>query len=272
MNTINKARIIMTTDLRKKTPKDWLDHLLHLADIAEPIAMKHFNNAKLKVEYKDNATPVSEGDLEIEAHIRDYIKQTTPGLSVLGEEFDECNYNEPIKLIIDPIDGTSNFIRGIPFFATLLAIEIDKTIVAGVVSTPATQDRWYSARGEGAYHNGKRIHVSDISDLAASQAFYPGLYGNEARGNREKLLTLLSKTKRQRGFGDYLIHTMVAQGCGEFSLDYGLKPWDLAPLGILVEEAGGKVTDQFGNTFSPYEGSIVCSNGRVHDEVIRYLN
>jgi histidinol-phosphatase len=262
----------MIHSLEKNSHKDWLDFLIICADLADPIALKHFANSKLKVEYKGDSTPVSEGDLEIEARVRELIKETAPGLACLGEEFEKCDQSEPYKLIIDPIDGTSNFIRGIPFFATLLAIEVKGTIVAGVVSTAATGDRWLSARGVGAFHNGKRIHVSDITDLSKSQAFHAGLYGNEARGDLNNLLNLLSKTKRQRGFGDYLMHTMVAGGCGEFSIDYGLKPWDLAPLGILVEEAGGKVTAESGELFSPYEGSIVCSNGHLHDTVISLLN
>jgi len=259
-------------NIKTFTPENWLDFLINCAEISEPIALKHFNNAKLKVEYKGDSTPVSEGDLEIETRVREMISTSAPGLAVLGEEFEKCDHDEPYKLIIDPIDGTSNFIRGIPFFATLLAIEVKGEIVAGLVSTPATEDRWFSARGLGAFHNGKKLHVSTISDLSQAQAFHAGLYGNEARGDLDKLLGLLSRTKRQRGFGDYLIHTMVAEGCGEFSVDYGLKPWDLAPLGILVEEAGGKVTDQFGKPFSPYEGSIICSNGHLHDVVVEALN
>lgn len=256
-------------DLSSVSHREWLTLLEQLADIADPIALHFFKKASLKVEEKDNMTPVSEGDLAIEKEVRRILSETYPDLAVLGEEFGSCPQESPFKLIIDPIDGTSNFIRGIPIFAALLGLEVNGTIVAGVVSAPATKDRWSAARGLGATHNGTPIKVTSVSSLTESQAFYGGLFGKEARGNRDQLLTLLSQTKRQRGIGDYYAHTLVAMGCGEFAIDFGLAPWDLAPLGILVEEAGGKATQVNGDPFSPYTQSILVSNGLVHDEVVR---
>jgi len=254
------------------SPSQWLALLEQLSDIADPIALHFFNKASLKVEQKDNMTPVSEGDLAIEKEARRILSDTYPNLPVLGEEFGSCPEDSEYKLIIDPIDGTSNFIRGIPIFATLLAIEKQGEIVAGLVSAPATRDRWGASRGNGATHNGKAMHVTKVDSLAESQAFYGGLYGKEARGNREQLLHLLSQTKRQRGIGDYYAHLLVAMGCGEFAIDFGLAPWDLAPLGILVEEAGGTVTQVNGEKFSPYTQSILVSNGLVHEEALRAYN
>lgn len=255
-------------DLSSVSRQDWLQLLENLADIADPIALHFFKKASLKVEEKDNMTPVSEGDLAIEKEVRRVLAETYPNLSVLGEEFGSCPQDAPFKLIIDPIDGTSNFIRGIPIFAALLGLEVGGEIVAGIVSAPATKDRWSACKGHGATHNGVPIHVTAVDKLSESQAFYGGLFGKEARGNRENLLRLLSQTKRQRGIGDYYAHTLVAMGCGEFAIDFGLAPWDLAPLGILVEEAGGKVTQVNGEPFSPYTQSILTSNGLVHEAVI----
>ena len=254
------------------TPAEWLLLLSQLSDIADPLALHFFNKASLKVEQKDNMTPVSEGDLAIEKEVRRVLNQTYPDLPVLGEEFDSCPEDSRYKLIIDPIDATSNFIRGIPIFATLLAVEIDEDIVAGLVSAPATKDRWAASRGNGATHNGKAIHVTKVDSLAESQAFYGGLFGKEARGNTEQLLHLLSQTKRQRGIGDYYAHLLVAMGAGEFAIDFGLAPWDLAPLGIIAEEAGGTVTQVNGKPFSPYTQSILVSNGWVHEAVLNAYN
>lgn len=254
-----------------KTPQDWLTLLHELADVADDIGLHYFKKAQsmtLGVDEKENRTPVSEGDLAIEKEVRQILDTKVPGLAVLGEEFGSCDENERVKLIIDPIDATSNFIRGIPFFASLLAIEVDKKIVAGVVSSPAKNDRWWASLGGGSFHNEQKLSVTMISELENAQAFHGGLYGNEARGNLDQLMNLLSKTRRQRGIGDYLIHVLVAMGCGEFALDFGLAPWDLAPLGILVEESGGKVTHVDGSEFSPYGGSILTSNGVIHQKVV----
>ena len=130
-----------------------------------------------------------------------------------------------------------------------------------MVSNPITNERWVTSVGNGATYNDKPIHVSSIDSLSDSQAFYGRLFGREARGNSEQLIKLLSHTKRQRGIGDFLMHMWVANGYGEFGIDFKLQPWDLAPLGIIVEEAGGKVTSASGDSFDIYEGSILSSNG-----------
>ena len=247
----------------------WVDFLTSIVSETDAIARHYFDSKSFRVDLKDNATPVSDADLKIETIIRDYISKQMPKLEVLGEEHGSCEKDAPYKLIVDPIDATSNFIRGIPVFATLLAIEINGQIVAGLVSAPATNDRWWASLNNGAYYNGDPIQVSTINSLSTSQAFYGGLFGNEARGDRDKLLHLLSHSKRQRGFGDYLTHLMVAQGLGEFAIDFGLAPWDLGPLGIIVTEAGGTITQVNGDPFSIYEQSILSSNGQFHPELIR---
>jgi histidinol-phosphatase len=176
-----------------------------------------------------------------------------------------------LRVIIDPIDGTRNFVRGIPFIATLLAIELDGKIIAGLVSNPIQREQWGAELGAGATYNGSPIRVSSVVDLASSQAFHGSLYGSEAEGlPRDKVLEILSQTHRQRAMGDFYGHMLVASGAGEFSLDFGLKPWDIAPLKIIVEEAGGRVSN-FDGRFSLDGGSLVCSNGVLHRAVLTAL-
>ena len=170
--------------------------------------------------------------------------------------------------MIDPIDGTSNFIRGIPICGTLLALEKAGEIVAAVGSNGIQKERWYAAKGHGSFYNGKQITVSDIENLQDSQVFHGSLYGREARGELDRLLLVLSKTKRQRGIGDFLIHMWVASGYGEFGIDFNLQPWDIAPLGLIVSEAGGFVSQINGGPFDIYEGSILSSNGLFHADIV----
>ncbi len=250
------------------SPAAWLSFLHTLADGAQDVALHYFEST-LQVITKSDNSPVTQGDLEIETLVRKEVALSYPGLSILGEEHGQCPLDAPFKLIIDPIDATSNFMRHIPFFATLLAIEINGIVVAAVVAQHATGDRWSAALGEGAFHNGKPISVSTVSEIADCQAFYGGLFGREARGNFESLMRLLSQTRRQRGLGDYLAHMLVAEGCGEFAIDFGLAPWDIAPLGLIVVEAGGRVTQVDGSPFSPYTGSILTSNGQFHEALVR---
>lgn len=250
----------------------WLAFLSQLTAPCEEIALHYFQKQNLSVLSKDDKSLVSEADLKIEEVIREISSQTYPELAVLGEEYGITSESCSARLIVDPIDGTSNFVRGIPFFASLLAIEIHQVVQVGMVFSPATKEKWWASKGKGSFYNGKPIQVSKVNQIEKSQAFYGSLFGREARGDRQKLLTLLSKTHRQRGFGDYLMHTMVAMGCGEWAVDFGLKPWDLAPLGIIIEESGGKISSCDGSTFSPYKGEILSSNGCFHDLLVQGLS
>lgn len=259
------------------SPKEWLEFLVECADAADNLCRHYFNKTRLKVDQKKNKTPVTEADLAIEKEIRRLSAKLYPKMQIYAEEFGQCPDDAPLKLIIDPIDGTQNFVRGISIVGTLLAIEVNGTIVAGLVSAAITQERWWAARGDGAFYSNaftdepRQIHVSEIKCLGDAQAFYGSLFGNEAsKSGSEKLIPLLSKTKRQRGFGDYAPHVYVAQGLGEFAVDFNLKPWDIAPLKIIVEEAGGICTSVCGKD-SIYEGTIVSANPNIYDAVINYL-
>lgn len=260
---------VYMTDIKKEFLQfDWKSLLVNCADQADDIARHYYDKVDLSITEKEDKSVVSEGDIEIEKHIRSYIASHCPSLEIYGEEFGACDRHAPYKLIIDPIDGTSNFVRKIPVFGTLLGIEIDGQVIAGLVSNPIMNDRWVALRDKGATYNEEPIQVSSIQSLNNAQGFYGSLYGREARGHTDQLLKLLSKTKRQRGIGDFLMHMWVANGYGEFGIDFNLQPWDLAPLGIIVEEAGGVVTATSGASFDIYEGSILSSNGCFHNDIV----
>jgi histidinol-phosphatase len=248
-----------------------LEFLQLCADKADEIALKYFRKANYEVSVKNDNSPVSQADLEIEKAIRELVKKECPEVEIYGEEFGQCPESAPIKLIIDPIDGTRNFVRGLPIFASLLAIEEDGEIIAGVVSAPATKERWWAAKGSGSFYNGQKIQVSNISKIEEAQAFHGSLFGSEAEELPKNFLEILKPTYRQRGVGDYLSHIYVAMGCGEFALDFGFKPWDMAPLKIIVEEAGGIFTDAKGEK-SVYSGSVITSNGLLHESLLKTLS
>ena len=250
---------------------DMLGALHALANQADEIALKFFNQASLYVSQKSDMSPVSEADLGIEMMIKREASALFPGVEVWGEEFGLQNPEAPLKLIVDPIDGTRNFVRGIPLFATLLAIQSGDEIVAGVVSAPALHERWCAAKGYGAWQNGREMRVSDGAVLAQAQVFHGSLYGNECETlPLSEMLQILSHTQRQRGLGDFYSHVLVAQGAGEFALDFGLKPWDIAPLKIIVEEAGGKLTNLDGQ-FSLENPNVLTSNFHLHEVVLGYF-
>ena len=254
------------------TTHEWLSLLNQCADEADGIAKHFYDSNSFNISQKSDNSPVTEADQKIEEVIRQLLCDQFPTIGVIGEEFPDKNNDSSIKLIVDPIDGTSNFIRGIPIFGTLLAIEKNKSIVAGVISNGIRNERWSAGKNLGATYNTNPIKISDIKSIEESQAFYGSLFGREARGDFERLTRLLSKTKRQRGIGDFMTHMWVAMGYGEFGIDFGLQPWDIAPIGLIVEEAGGKITAVDGSPFNIYEGTILSSNGRFHDELVSLYN
>jgi histidinol-phosphatase len=252
------------------SPADWLRFLAEIAEQTDEIALRHFRNSKLGVSTKADTSPVTEADLAIEERVRTLIRQRHPRVGVLGEEHGEISRGGEARLIIDPIDATYNFIRGIRVFATLLAIEEGGEIVAGLVSAPAMGERWWAARGEGAFGNGRRIRVSEVSLAAEAQLFHGSLYGAESAPITDRLLRLGRTTHRQRGFGDFWQHCLVAEGAGEIAIDPIVQPWDIAPLMVLLEEAGGRASSLQGDR-TIYAGSLLSTNGRLHSHAIDLL-
>lgn len=249
---------------------NWLPLLHEAADLADAVALRHFRSAGLKVDAKGDDSPVTVADRGIEAAIRRLVRARHPELGVLGEEEGEEREGGGTRLIIDPIDGTRNFVRGVPVFATLLAIEVDAVIEAGLVSAPALGQRWHAARGAGAWNGARRLAVSTVSDLPQAHLFH-GSVGGQGEGNPlPGLLALAGRVERTRGFGDFYQHVLVAEGAGEIAVDPVVRPWDIAALQVLVEEAGGRATTLAGSRDID-GGSLVSSNGRLHDAALAIL-
>ena len=251
------------------SPATWLPFLTELADRADELALRWFRAAGLRVQEKPDLSPVTEADQAIEAMARALLRERHPGLGVLGEEEGEAAGTAETRLIIDPIDGTRNFVRGIPVFATLLAIETGGEVVAGVASAPALGARWHAARGSGAFRDGRRIEVSRIASLERALLFHGNLGRGEA-GPPPGIGGLIARVERTRGFGDFYQHMLVAEGAGEIALDPVMHPWDIAALQVIVEEAGGRSTSLSGER-SVYATSLVSSNGLLQEAVLEIL-
>lgn len=249
---------------------DWLPFLVEIADRADEIALRLFRSADLHVQEKADRSLVSAADQEIEAAARKLLAERHPELGILGEELGESEGRVETRLVIDPIDATFNFVRGVPVFATLLAIEQGREVVAGLVSAPALATRWSAARGAGAFEGRRRLRVSGVRELAHAQLFHGSLAGYEGVATPPGLVELARATHRQRGFGDFWQHCLVAAGSGEIAIDPIVRAWDIAALQVIVEEAGGRATTRSGER-SIYGGSLVSSNGLLHEAALARL-
>jgi histidinol-phosphatase len=240
-------------------------------DATDKIALEHF---RVDVPYKnkDDGTPVTEADVAIENVLRKAIEETYPEDAVVGEEGGTAgNRDADRRWIIDPIDGTKNFRRGVPIFATLIALEEGGHIVAGVVSAPALVTRWFARKGGGAFRDGVKINVSKVKDVGLAEIASGGIGTIAQGGLEEKFKELCKRAARHRGFGDFWGHMLVAQGSMDVMLDPEVNLWDLAAVKIIVEEAGGKLTSVTGEDRID-GGSALTTNGNLHDEVLRALN
>ncbi|HVR41319.1 MAG TPA: histidinol-phosphatase [Thermoanaerobaculia bacterium] len=240
---------------------------LRLADAADAITMRHFRSATLAVRTKIDMTPVSEADEETERALREIIARERPHDGIVGEEFGTSG-STARRWILDPIDGTKNYVRGIPVYATLIALEADGALVAGVVSAPALARRWWASRGDGAFCNDRRLHVSALATIAESHLSYDSIHDHDLAGNAEPFLQLARDCVRTRAFGDFWSHMLVAEGVIEIAIEPTVSIWDMAPVQLIVEEAGGKFTDLRGNARFD-GGSALSTNGLVHDAVLR---
>jgi histidinol-phosphatase len=240
-----------------------------LADAADALTLARFRALDLAVAAKPDLTPVSDADLAVEDAVRRLLAQERPADAVLGEEHGVTGTG-PRQWVVDPIDGTKNFVRGVPVWASLIALRIDGRVDVGVVSAPALGRRWWAARGHGAFADGQPISVSRVSRLADAHLSYSSLTGWEEQGRLEGLLQLSRDCWRTRAFGDFWSHVLVAEGAVDASFEPEVSLWDLAPLQVIVEEAGGRFTDLSGAA-RPDGGSAVCSNGLLHDEVLAGL-
>jgi histidinol-phosphatase len=241
---------------------------MQLADLADGMTLPAFRAADFAVETKADLTPVTEIDRSVERAVRHRVEAERPGEVVVGEEYGAEEGD--VRWIVDPIDGTKNFVRGIPVFGTLLALERGGEQVLGLASAPALGRRWWAVRGEGAFADGRRIRVSRIEALAEAQLCFGGLNGWRRAGRLEAFLDLAGRCKRTRGFGDFWMHMLVAEGAADVAAEPAVSLWDLAAVKVIVEEAGGRFTDLAGEARAD-GGSAVSTNGVLHGEVLALL-
>ena len=228
--------------------------------------MPRFGAVDLHVETKPDLSPVTDADRAVEQMVRERVARERPGEHVLGEE-EGGDADGGIRWIVDPVDGTKNFSRGIPVWATLLALERDGRIVLGVASAPALGHRWWAARGEGAFRDGRRIAVSRIASLEQATVSFTR---SSLVGATDQTLALARRAWHMQPFSDFWAHLLVAEGSLEVAFEHVMAPWDNAVLQVIVEEAGGRFTD-LGGAGRIDGGSAVSTNGLLHDEVLALL-
>jgi histidinol-phosphatase len=253
--------------------REWLAFALEACDAADTIAMTHFRR-EIDLERKPDRTFVTVADQGIEREIRSRIQARYPDHGLVGEEYGIEAGDAQTRWVIDPIDATHNYIRGIPLFGTLLGIEHDGELQVGVISAPALRERWYAYRGGGAWNRNpdgeRRIRVSRVAALEDAQVVYGSRRDTVASGLMPGFDALIDASWRERGFGDFWGYSLVAEGAAEVMLEVGMKVWDLAGPLVVIEEAGGRVTDAEG--VRRYDApSFVGSNGLLHDAILERI-
>jgi histidinol-phosphatase len=256
---------------------DWSDDLAlahALADRADAVTTARFLAADLVVEAKPDLTPVSDADRAAEATIRELIAAERPDDAFLGEE-SGVSGTSARRWVIDPIDGTKNFVRGVPVWATLIGLQYDERTVVGVVSAPALQRRWWASQGGGAWTGAsveaaRPCRVSKVASIADASLSYSSVASWAALGRKAGFLALLDSVWRSRAYGDFWSHVLVAEGAVDISCEPELSLWDLAAVQVIVTEAGGAFTDLSGVERCD-GGNVVCSNGLLHDRLLAAL-
>ena len=256
--------------------RGWVDAAFGWCDAADEIALRHFR-ANPVTSRKPDRSFVTEADTAIERLLRERIADAFPDHGVVGEELGADARGASVRWFVDPIDGTHNFLRGVPIFATLLGVERDGELQAGVISAPAMGGRWFAWRGGGAWGTGRlagagpdgaprRLNVTGIADVAEAQVVYAGTRDVIESGEAPGFEGLLAAAWRERGFGDFWGYSLVAEGAAEVMVEVGLSIWDAAAPVVLVEEAGGSVTDFAGRRIFD-GGTTLATNGVLHDTV-----
>ncbi len=242
---------------------------IEAADAADAVTTSRFRAADLSVEMKADHTPVSEADRGAEQAIRTVLKASRPADAVMGEEYGASG-NSGRRWIIDPIDATVNFVRGVPVWGTLIALEIDGEVAVGVVSAPALHSRWWAGRGLGAWANARRVKVSTTSRIEDAHLSINSVVTHEEHGRGDQILALSRRCARTRGFGDFWSFMLLAEGAVDIVVEPVGAVWDLAPLQVIVEEAGGRFTDLSGKR-TIAGGNAVATNGLLHDTVLETM-
>ncbi len=249
-----------------------------LADAADAISMSRFRARDLRVDAKADMTPVTDADRAVEESIRASLGRARPRDAILGEELGESDphgWRGNRQWIIDPIDGTANYLRGVPIWATLIALFAGGRPVVGLVSAPALGRRWWAALGHGAYAgrnvtHASRLQVSGLRSLSEASFCYSSLNRWEADGKLDGMLSLIRRSWRSRAYGDFYGYMLLAEGALDVMVEPELSLWDVAALIPIVTEAGGTFTDLTGQPV-PGNGSAVATNGPLHADVLDAL-
>lgn len=245
---------------------DELALALELADTADAITMQRFQAADLRVDTKPDGSPVSDADRAVEHAIRERLASARPGHAVLGEE-QGATGSATARWVLDPIDGTRNFVRGVPVWATLLSLQHDGAEVCAVVSAPALGRRWWAARGAGAHSDRGRLAVSGVSALSEAAISFTDVRDFANRGLADGFARLCKTVRTTRGFGDFWSHALVAEGAVDCGIEPRVSEWDISALRLIVREAGGMMTD-LGGVDRLDGGNVVTSNGHIHAAVL----
>ena len=243
---------------------------LDAAQDAGRFALQHFDTG-ITVEWKNDLSPVTFADRGAEQLLRTTLLGRFPQDGFLGEESGSTPGSSGYRWIIDPIDGTRSFVRGVPLWATLVGLEYKGEQIAGVAALPALKQTYRALRGDGAFRDERPLRVSHITNLKDAHLFYSSLTWFSRAGCEAQFLRLLKQTQRQRGYGDFYGFVLVAQGCGELMIEHGVHAWDVAALIPIVEEAGGKMTAWDGK-IDIEKRDVLASNGLLHDEALRIMN
>lgn len=250
-----------------------------IADQVDGLTLNRFKAQDLQVQSKPDLTPVTDADTAAEELVRIQLSRTRPRDAVLGEEFDATGHG-PRQWVVDPIDGTKNYVRGVPVWATLIALIDNGTPVVGVVSAPALGKRWWASAGAGAYTGRRlsqatRITVSQVASVRDASLSYSSLEGwQDHRGDQGGLDTFLDLTRqvwRTRAYGDFWSYCLLAEGAVDIACEPELALHDMAALVPVVTEAGGRFTSLDGQD-GPFGGNALATNGLLHDTVLRRLN
>jgi histidinol-phosphatase len=236
---------------------------------AGQLALSYFDRG-IDVEWKADKSPVTLADRAAEEFLRNTLLGQFPADGFLGEEFGDREGTSGFRWIVDPIDGTRNYVRNIPIWGTLVGLTYQGKTIAGVIDVPALGHTYRALRGDGAYRDERRIHVSKVTSLAEATIFYTSLSWFQRAGRTDSFLELSRQSQTQRGFGDFYGHMLVAQGSGEVMAEAGVHIWDVAAIQPIVEEAGGRFSDWDGNV-TIERPDVVISNGILHDEALRIL-
>ena len=245
-----------------------------LADDADSLTTNRFKAQDLHVVNKPDLTPVTDADKSVEEGIRRTLSRARPRDAVLGEEQGSTGYSQR-RWVVDPIDGTKNYVRGVPVWATLIALMVDDEVVVGCVSAPLLQRRWWASKDGGAYTGrsllkASECRVSDVNRLDDASLSYSSFHGWEDEDRLDAFMALARRCWRTRAYGDFWSYMLVAEGAVDIAAEPSLELYDMAALDVIVREAGGSFTSLDG-TQGPMGGNALASNGRLHDQALAFL-